>query len=534
MCHKKTTIALVFVLLMTLFASIGFAGEPMTFGSAAAAGRELSFAVSAAWHGHPEMDAQTNQWIAAMLDSMKISGMSFGTGLSGYSHYALSIDENLSFGLDTVMDEKGSYFISLSSIGPCAVLREDFERLFQNFGAYLEEALGFKYGYGLDIDYSGIYDALTQYSSISSGTAGLQSKWSEAEFESLADRLDLAPMGTAIDEWVQSIAAGKPYKGNVTSKLGIKAKSATAYQITKKKLLALIQELVPLLQKNEALWQFVIDIANSSLPSEEQIDLSDEDLAAIKSALRTVSEEAKSAIPGDMVACYIQCFDAEGLHNLDIIQFEIELSGREPFSIYIERVPSDALSLMSIGANGIRADLLLEAMLEQPSLLDGQFTARKGGRATLSIFEHGKPNVVIEMTGTTQRAESARETHFSVGMVENQTKTGLIFHAYERFSHDGPDIAEDCTLEISSLANSGDPILTLHIALQTGEATGMPFDPEGDGLQFVYPGQMSEAEFARWCSQDVETGLLQATLKILSTLPPKLFAEIMPASLRFP
>ncbi len=531
----KRPVAITLLLLMAMVAQGGLANEPPTFENSIAAGRELSFSASVKWHGNPEMDDETNRMIATMLDTMKFSGATFGTRLSGYSRYLLAMNSSVSFGVDTVMNEEGIYTLPSSNIKPFALLHEDSRQLFQNLGAYCEQALGMNNGVRSNVDYAELFDAIGNLREFASSEIdGTQPQWSEKEFEALAERLDLEPIAIVMDEWVQSIAEGEPFKERIDSKLGIKTKKATVYQVTQKKLVILIQKIVPMLQKNEAIWEYIVETANATLPLEKQITLTDEGLDIIKQGLDMVSNEAKAIIPNNTIARYIECFDAEGIHSLNILAFQFDSDEWGQYRLYAEWVPNEATYQVSLRVNNLGADLLVEPMQEEPAELDGLPTIQKTSKATLSILQNGKALGDIEITRALQEAASARKTLLTMVIIENRKKTGFVFDAYERFSQNGLDTAEDCTLDIYSLMNESHPILSLSIAIQTGEPAGMPFDPRDDDIEFIYPGQMSEDAFIRWCSQGMSTGFLQVILKFLSKMPPQIFAKILPSTLSPP
>ncbi len=536
MTSIKKCLSIALVLLMTLSVSIGLAEDKPTIESAIAAGREVSYSASAKWHGLPELDEKANQTIASLLDSIQISGKYTLTGeMSGYDHFEMGINDQQMLYVNSVVEDNISYIDSSMFGKPYAMKLEDLPKYFENLGIWFNKQIAKSNPELADITAEDIYDSIGQAmmeenpnlspEAISSMVAG---------FEALMNDPSMEAISVAIEEWLKASTAGEPFEEEITSVLGGNTQKATVYQITKEELVSFFQDIIPMYTESDAYMQYVIDIVNMSLAPEEQLALADEMSEEIKAGLNAMIPDLVAAIPDDLTAQYIECYDDAGANTLGIIKFMLDIGETEPFTAYVEWIPNETACTAYIGSSEGNFQFLLEALPEESLQLDGQPAVQKGFKATISMQENTTEIGRVEVTKTTQESEVANASKLSISIGDNEMKVGIDLDAKQNFVYDGPDIAIDGIYDVSYfVGDTTEKILTLNVAAATGEPSGKPFDPKSGTMEFLYPAQMDEAAFADWIENDLMVGAMQSILKILSALPQDAFAQIMEPAFTF-
>ncbi len=529
-------LSLTLILLITLYIPVGLAEGKPSIEDAIAAGREISYAISANWHGIPELDEETNKTISSLVDAIEItSSFALPNQSTAYSRFEMTMNGDRALWGEAVFDETTGYVNSPAMGRPFALGLEDIAKYYENLGTWLENNMAESDPDFQGIDISGMYASIGQ--SLSDQALGVSAQDPVAamvEYEAFMNDLGMEPIGDAFEKWLETAATGEPYEDTIASVFGVAPQKAMVYQITKDELVALLQELMSLIKNNDALWQYVIDTTNASLPPEQKITLTEEDLQAAKAELDTMASELEMAIPDGMTAQYIECYDDAGVNNLGIVQLLLETGEAEPFEAYIEWIPNESSCAAYIGNSEGNIQFLAEPLPEEAVELDGQPAVQKGCKAMLSTNLFSREPVILEAICASQESDSANGFVFSVGIGDGEMVTGVKLTGDQKFSYNGPDAVMDGAYVVSTfVGDANNKILTVNVSAKTGEPSGMPFDPHGSAMEFVYPGQMDEAAFADWMENDVTAGTMQSAFRILSALPSDVFAEIMTTTMDF-
>lgn len=526
-------LALVLSLFLLLAQSaVGLAEDTgvQSISDAFASGREVSFRAKADWAGLPLLDEETNSLLASLLGAMEFTG-SYGAaqdGSTSYVNFDLLMQGQSALPFQMVTDTAGVYYVSPIYAGPLAVEVEKLPVIFHNFGAFLEAQM--PDAEGSVVEMFDMYGAMM--GSLQAGEMPEMPLLDGAD-EILA-ALDIEPILAALDSWSQTALTAEPYEGEIISVLGVETGTANVYEITKEELVALANELVPLLKGNTAFWEALLqsDLTGATV-KEAEADL-DDMIAEVQAELEQLPANMESNMPDGLVMRYLECLDVTGKHTLSEVEFYIPAASEEEedFTLYLEWL-EDGTSFYLYGAeNGDGFSLLLMEEPTETASQDGQTVTDDYFGGALSVYEDDEITTEILLSVakqlTEKQGERVNDWMFTVSLSDGLEEYGLEIASTNTTTYDGQDAASETTIDVSLLAGEETmPILTIAAEAVSGEPKGPAFDVEAMQGDFIRLGNMTEEEFITWMTVDETNAIMQLAMRIMSLLPQDIASLLM-------
>lgn len=514
-----------------------YEGHASRLFEAYADGREISASLSVDWKNPMMVDAETNALLSSVfadLELLTTYGMADET--THYATFALALSGQEAVRFSSMDDEDSMYFGATTMPSVLKVDYADIPTLWANYMAYMNEMSG---GY-VDSSTIAMQDAMTEImNSMYSEDVTVEFtpypsdyEWDEdTAADAWIDSMDIADVVEAIEAWTEEEMAGEPYPLPLISMSGTRPHESVMYELTKDKVIALYELVLPLLKDNEAYWntiKSVFESMNTVLDS-EVADIPGEDLGK---QLDTMLESLQ-AIPDDLSLCYIQGLDKNGEVVLNVIDGIIpsDSSYSGDFTIFSEWTPGSTNFYLEMGDETGGFTLKVT-----PQDRTSKGFVDEGFKAVFTpIGYDGEPEGALVISTNSVSYQQDDTTVWDGGMTFSLDTgygmtMGLEFIAHNTGTDDGTDLRKETTLDVAVLMDGAQmPILTLNGTIETGELSDLPFDLEALEEGPVDLGKMSEEEFAAFFENDVMYAALRSILAVGSLLPDEVMQVLMEA-----
>lgn len=256
----------------------------------------------------------------------------------GYTTYGLYLADEELVSLDVIVDADALY-LSSPVLGDMPVKLDflsfdSFVSAFEVYFASLQES-GMLEGFDIDFSLEGFDPGAVQ-----------------AFWETTLANCDPEPLLEAFVEWFSLAWEGELYDGAIDSIYGVEIASAVIYEITKEEIVQLLETIIPLLVKQDAL---IADIASFVL-AQEGFEPTEAELKEIvlqaKAAMASFPYLAAMNIPDGFVISYNECYDENSELAVGEIECYLEQEESDPFILYIEWLFAEPRAYVYMSSDG--------------------------------------------------------------------------------------------------------------------------------------------------------------------------------------
>lgn len=591
MFNKKKWFPLALALLLVFSQAVGVLAEAATVEAfttveeAYLAGREVRATAKLDWQSPGIIeDAEANELLAALFEAMTYRSTMGIVEDAQYTSSAIDIDGTQVFSMDVIAKDETTY-ISSPIYGPTVSLSVDeispyFENLIklisemsgedseEMLAMYEQFSASFLTGFNLGVQIEGA-EAGGEIPPELLAQLGLEGMDPDA----LMEALNLEAFIEAITQWAETSLAPEQYEGQVETILEVETAKANVYDITKEEFLALVEAALPPLLQNEALWTLILE-SSGSMAELEAEGMTVNDIMMQANMIVEMAMMSLEEIPEDIRIAYYECFDADDnyvLGKIEIIipnqavaeveaeilteaetEAETETEAVDPELVEEDdaienEVTEDLVSLQihwTADCSIIYADFVMEGnngiefisykAPTEVSVTDEATVTSDAYQMIISLYTDGYIEFQAELDIACMASENANDTatarafQFFAGYATEFETNAFEIILNEQKANVGNDLLINGTLECLIFTNDElMPIATLDYTVETGEPQGLPFEVDGQEDGIIYPGRMSEEEFAGWFNDEVMPNTTKVGLFILSQLPNEIVSTFI-------
>lgn len=496
------------------------------------AGREMSYDITFDWHDVPLFDDEAlNGALSALFDALKIEGRQAKTGdTSAYQSFKFLISGEEAMNMDTVYEDDTAYLMSSAYGVPIAIANDEMEGYFTNLGAYLDTMMASLSDEPITVSYEEMFKEMFKNMPDPSAYQPPVVTGTEDPMDALREVYAAYGMEDVVDvveKWLADVEL-TPYDGPTGSLLGLEAASAKAYVIDKAEMIALMEDIMPIIAQSEEYWQIVAQTYNSAIIGTDEEPMSAEEfMAEMPAVLEQASAMLNEEIPEDAVIRYIEGYDAADTPVVGQLEMLIpEEDGSTAFAMYMEFDPSGMPFYMEFSIMG---DGLMFSVMPNENVGD---LKDEGFTASFSVVESDElaMEFILRYSSVGKDSETGRVWDGSVllGMTDGMTEMGLQFIINQTDTYNDADVAKEATI-VTNIVNGEMimPVLTINATVKTAEPAGAPFDINDPEVTFEHPGAMDKAAFEEHMNAASFSAIF-SVMQIMSMLPEEFTNVVMP------